>query len=254
MFTPQEIQERSSSLEKAVFGGYSMDSVEELLTPLAEDYSALYKENAVLKSKMKVLVERLEEYRKQEEGINRALLAAQKTADDLVSEAERKCARMMAETEQKLRQRSQELKNEVAAETERVALAKKAAARFISDIEQRVESQLSQLEQLKQMNLTVRETEQPERKSAAKLSTAPGTPVPKAPEKNPVIRKEPEQPQPEPEETAPVPEPIPEPGQELSDDDMARQIEENITRILAESANVEQPQDLGDTRVIEPVG
>ena len=30
MFTPQEIQERSDSLEKAVFGGYSMSSVEEL--------------------------------------------------------------------------------------------------------------------------------------------------------------------------------------------------------------------------------
>ena len=37
MFTPQEIQELSGSLEKAVFGGYSMSSVEELLTPLMQD-------------------------------------------------------------------------------------------------------------------------------------------------------------------------------------------------------------------------
>ena len=81
MFTPQEIQERSDSLEKAVFGGYSVSSVEELLTPLAEDYATLYKENAVLKSRLKSLAEKIEEYRNQEEGISSALLAAQKTAD-----------------------------------------------------------------------------------------------------------------------------------------------------------------------------
>ena len=59
MFTPQEIQEKT--FVKAVFGGYDMQTVDEFLEPLAEDYITLYKENAVLKSKMKVLVEKLEE-------------------------------------------------------------------------------------------------------------------------------------------------------------------------------------------------
>lgn len=51
MFTPQEIQEQTFS--KAVFGGYDMQQVDDFLEPLTEDYITLYKENAVLKSKMK---------------------------------------------------------------------------------------------------------------------------------------------------------------------------------------------------------
>ena len=64
MFTPQEIQEQTFS--KAVFGGYDMQQVDEFLEPLTEDYITLYKENSVLKAKMKILVEKLEEYRAQE--------------------------------------------------------------------------------------------------------------------------------------------------------------------------------------------
>lgn len=242
MFTPQEIQELSGSLEKAVFGGYSMSSVEELLTPLMQDYASLYKENAVLKSKMKVLVDRLEEYRKQEEGINRALLAAQKTADELISEAERKSAKMIAETEQKLRQRSQELKDEVAAETERVAMAKQAAAKFIVEIEDRVQSQLSQLENIKQMDLTVKEnasTSKPEQKAATKITTAA---------KRSVFKKAAAKNQAETEKAA-------EP-KKISEDSMARQIEENISRILSESAKQEKStqKEMDDTKIIEPVG
>ena len=156
MFTPQEIQERSDSLEKAVFGGYSVSSVEELLTPLAEDYATLYKENAVLKSRLKSLAEKIEEYRNQEEGISSALLAAQKTADEIVAEAQRKSTRMLNESEQKLRTRNQELMLEVNAEQERVTLAKQAAAKFIVELQDRVQAQLVTLEKLKQMDLTVK--------------------------------------------------------------------------------------------------
>ena len=54
-----------------MFGGYDMQTVDEFLEPLTEDYITLYKENAVLKSKMKVLVEKLEEYRAQEQSMNK---------------------------------------------------------------------------------------------------------------------------------------------------------------------------------------
>ena len=61
MLTPQEVSERA--FPKASFGGYNMAQVDEFLDVLTEDYSALYSENAVLKIKMKVLVEKVEEYR-----------------------------------------------------------------------------------------------------------------------------------------------------------------------------------------------
>ena len=93
MFTPQEIQEKT--FVKAVFGGYDMATVDEFLEPLTEDYITLYKENAVLKSKMKVLVEKLEEYRAQEQSMRKAILTAQRTADNMVAEAEKKAAKLM---------------------------------------------------------------------------------------------------------------------------------------------------------------
>ena len=50
MFTPQEIEEKT--FVKAVFGGYDMASVVVFLEPLAVVYNALYKEKAVLESKV----------------------------------------------------------------------------------------------------------------------------------------------------------------------------------------------------------
>ena len=58
MLTPQEVSERA--FQKASFGGYNMGQVDEFLDVLTGDYSALYSENAVLKSKMKVLVEKVQ--------------------------------------------------------------------------------------------------------------------------------------------------------------------------------------------------
>jgi cell division initiation protein len=52
MFTPQQIEQ--ISFGRQTFGGYDMQSVDAFLEPLTEDYVTLYKENALLKSKMLV--------------------------------------------------------------------------------------------------------------------------------------------------------------------------------------------------------
>ena len=88
MLTPQEVSEHAFS--KASFGGYNMTMVDEFLDILTVDYSALYNENAVLKSKMKVLVDKVEEYRSTEEAMRKALLTAQRMADEMIREAEQK--------------------------------------------------------------------------------------------------------------------------------------------------------------------
>ena len=61
MLTPQEVS--THAFTKAVMGGYNMAMVDEFLDELTDDYTALYKENAALKSKMKVLVEKVEDRR-----------------------------------------------------------------------------------------------------------------------------------------------------------------------------------------------
>jgi PncC family amidohydrolase len=53
MLTPQEVS--THAFTKAVMGGYNMAMVDEFLDELTDDYTALFKENAALKAKMKVL-------------------------------------------------------------------------------------------------------------------------------------------------------------------------------------------------------
>lgn len=151
MFTPQEIEEKT--FVKAVFGGYDMASVDEFLEPLTEDYITLYKENAVLKSKMKILVEKLEEYRTQEDSMKKALVAAQKTSDTMVAEAEKKCAQLTSQAENIVRTKIQESQQQISAEEDRIERAKQAARNFIEIIEKDVARHLDLLNNLKLMNL-----------------------------------------------------------------------------------------------------
>ena len=97
MFTPQQIDQ--ISFGKATFGGYNMQQVDEFLEPLTEDYVTLYKENALLKSKMRVLVGKLEEYRKNEKTVKEAAAAAQMNAEKMIRDAEAKCAQMMSQAQ-----------------------------------------------------------------------------------------------------------------------------------------------------------
>ena len=97
MLTPQEVASRA--FPKAVMGGYNMASVDEFLDELSDDYSALYKENAALKSKLKVLVEKVEDYRATEDSMRATLLTAQKMADSIVHEAEAKRDEILAQLE-----------------------------------------------------------------------------------------------------------------------------------------------------------
>ncbi len=151
MLTPQQVQE--ISFEKALFGGYDMGSVDEVLEPLTEDYITLYKENSVLKSKMRILVEKLEEYRKHEASMQTALLAAQKTCDQMVAEAEKKCAKMLHDAEETAAAKAQNVDALVGGEQERLEAAKKATAQFLGGMEKRLRRQLELMEELRKQEL-----------------------------------------------------------------------------------------------------
>ena len=159
MFTPQEIQEKT--FVKAVFGGYDMQTVDEFLEPLTEDYITLYKENAVLKSKMKILVEKLEEYRSQEQSMRKAILSAQRTADAMVAEAEKKALRLMNDAESTAQTKSSNADEIVAQEEERINNAKQTAQSFIENLERDIRDHLELLEKLKKQDLTVKEVSHP---------------------------------------------------------------------------------------------
>ena len=130
MLTPQEVSEHAFS--KASFGGYNMGMVDEFLDVLTADYTTLYKENTTLKAKMKVLVEKVEEYRSTEDAMRRALLAAQKMADDMLAEAEEKKTALLRDTEKAARERMEYLRQEIASEELRLRSAQEATISFVT--------------------------------------------------------------------------------------------------------------------------
>ena len=143
MMTAQDIKEKT--FEKAVFGGYDMGTVDDFLDEAANDFAALAKENAVLKSKMKVLVEKIEEYRSTEDAMRLALLSAQKMsaqienearakADALTAESERAAEQRRAQVDDEVKSRLRDVKLEVATEQARLAEAKRSSSSFIENI------------------------------------------------------------------------------------------------------------------------
>ena len=131
MLTPQDI--RDKQFVKAVFGGYDMATVDDFLEELTEDYAALYKENAILKSKIKVLVEKVEEYRATEDAMRMALLTAQKMGDDLVTEAQKQRTDMLASVEEEAEDRRQQILAQTADEAARLEDARAATNAYAEE-------------------------------------------------------------------------------------------------------------------------
>ena len=151
MFTPQQIEEVSFS--RATFGGYDMQSVDEFLGPLTDDYIALYKENALLKNKMRVLVAKLEEYRSNEASMKQAIIDAQSTCDTMVKETEAKCAQMLSDTSTAAAESSRINSELLNAENEKLEAAKREANERISAIEAQLKACLETLAAIKEGNL-----------------------------------------------------------------------------------------------------
>ena len=175
MFTPQQIDQ--ISFGRSTFGGYDMQQVDEFLEPLTEDYVTLYKENALLKSKMRVLVGKLEEYRKNEASMKEAVANAQKTCDKMVMEAEAKCATMMANANASVSantaaaaEASRNPDALVAAENARVEEARRSAAAKINELQDQLRTCIQALERIKGANA-------PAQAPAAAAPVAPAAPV-----------------------------------------------------------------------------
>ena len=118
MLTPQEIQDQK--FEKAMFGGYDMEQIDKFLDAVLNDYSSLYKENAALKAKMRVLVDKIEEYRAVDDELRKTLYNAQITAKDTVSRAQSEAERILRDARAAANQSVAALQGQVEAEEQRL--------------------------------------------------------------------------------------------------------------------------------------
>ncbi|MDP4108965.1 MAG: DivIVA domain-containing protein [Bacillota bacterium] len=132
MLTPQEIEQKK--FEKAVFGGYDMASVDDFLDALTADYNMLYRENVALKAKMKVLVEKIEEYRSVDDEMRKALLTAQKTAREIVDEAKKQAETLTSGARENAGENISALKQEIINEERRLEEARAATNGYIAEL------------------------------------------------------------------------------------------------------------------------
>lgn len=198
MLTVQDIQ--SVRFEKVVFGGYDMKAVDEFLEQVTEDYAAMQKENAALKAKMKVLVDKIEEYRSIEEGMRRALASAQNIAQETLDKSKAEAEQLMTRTRSEAEHQIDGYRRRIISESKKLEEAKSHTAAFVAQISAFYEEQLKGL-------LALSASEQLQPAAPAMNVTAP------------LVSDIAEKAEPIPEETVPVeltppvdPEPVQEPS------------------------------------------
>lgn len=146
MITAQDIRERT--FERARINGYDPASVDDFLDQLAEEVAASQKENSVLKAKMKVLVDKIEEYRGNEEALNLALLSAQKLAVQIEKEAKDRAAAMIADADRQVNERIGSIEAETERSKKDLAEAKAATAKYFDAVRALCGGQLQKLEEI----------------------------------------------------------------------------------------------------------
>lgn len=230
MLTPQEAE--SHVFPKASFGGYNMLQVDNFLDSLIEDYRTLYQENISLKNKMKVLVDKVEEYRATEDAMRMTLHSAQKMADAMVKEGEAKkqaaidqavsavearsqeVRAQMEQEEQAVRTRLEGIQKDLADEQARLEAARAATTAYVAQLKELYTKQIQYIGSLSSLTA---ETAQPQ--------AAP------APAEEPVVTVPPEQ-----------------------QEEVAQDIEASMAKIFEGPAESAAPSgDMGDTRVFDQI-
>ena len=153
MLTVQEIQ--AMSFEKAVFGGYDMKSVDEFVEQITETIATLQKENAALKSKMKVLVDKIEEYRSVEDGMRRALVSAQNIAQETLEKSKTEAEQLLTTARTEAETRIENYRIQIANESKRLEEAKAKNAEFVAQLSAVYEEQLKSLVALSASDILV---------------------------------------------------------------------------------------------------
>ena len=178
MLTPQEVSDKAFPKSSFGSGGYNMAAVDEFLDTLTEDYAGLYKENATLKAKLKVLAEKIEEYRATEDAMRSTLLTAQKMAAQLVQEAQAEKDQILTQARADAAAQVKDMDKQVAQAQQRMALAQHQLADFIAGSRKLCAQQVAFLDNLPDLPLAAEEPVAEEEPAAPQESAQPEEQVP----------------------------------------------------------------------------
>lgn len=142
MLTPYDIEVKK--FEKKM-RGYGTAEVDEFMQAVLTDYEKLYKENAALKGKMTVLVEKIEEYQKVEESLRNAVVSAQKLGETMIKDATAKSELMLRETNIKAERIIGNINMQIYREKQRLEDAKRENQLFGNKLISMYQAQISLL-------------------------------------------------------------------------------------------------------------
>lgn len=101
MLTPNKI--KGYQFQQAGRGTYKSEEVDDFLGQVVESYEQVFKENGELVKKLSILATKLDEYRKEETSVRKALMNAQAFIDKMVEDANKEAKKIVADAQERAR-------------------------------------------------------------------------------------------------------------------------------------------------------
>lgn len=140
MLTVNDI--RDVKFRKTNIGGYKAEDVDNFLDEVQDSYEKLQRENLNLTQKIKILADRVSQYRKDEDSVRDALVGAQKLANSELAKAKAEAANIIEKAQKEADSILKNANSDIKNQKEILVNLKKAVRDFRSDILSRYKEHL----------------------------------------------------------------------------------------------------------------
>jgi len=133
-----------------MMNGYSVEEVDDFLDEITVDYEKLYKENTELRAEIEKSKSDLERYKNIEQTLQNTLVIAQKTADDIKSNAQDEADNIIKNARSKMQDQVDELTKDLETRRREFTDTKKQFDIYRAKMEALLISQLELLKDMKE--------------------------------------------------------------------------------------------------------
>ena len=140
MLTVNDI--RDVKFRKTNIGGYKAEDVDNFLDEVQDSYEKLQRENLNLTQKIKILADRVSQYRKDEDSVRDALVGAQKLANSELAKAKAEAANIIEKAQKEADSILKNANSDIKNQKETLVNLKKAVRDFRSEIFSRYKENL----------------------------------------------------------------------------------------------------------------
>lgn len=148
MLTPLDIENKK--FQKQMMNGYNVDEVDDFLDEITVNYEKLYKENTELRAEIERSKSDLEKYKAIEQTLQNTLVMAQKTADDIKSNAQDEADNIIRNARSKMQDQVDEVTKDLETRKREFSDTKKQFDIYRAKMEALLISQLELLKDMKE--------------------------------------------------------------------------------------------------------